>query len=83
MLNSFNHQIHFPHLKKVLCWLKLGLFEGIKINVKLESMEIVFSETFKFECCKSQKQPPDVFCNKSVLRNFAKFVEKHLWQSLF
>ena len=26
---------------------------------------------------------PEVFCKKRVLRNFAKFSGKHLWQSLF
>ena len=26
---------------------------------------------------------PEVFCNKAVLRNFAKFIGKHLCQSLF
>ena len=26
---------------------------------------------------------PEVFCKKGVLRNFAKFTEKHLCQSLF
>ena len=30
-----------------------------------------------------QKQSPEVFRKKSVLRNFAKFTEKHLCQSLF
>ena len=30
-----------------------------------------------------QKQPPEVFCKKGVLRNFAKFTGKHLCQSLF
>ena len=30
-----------------------------------------------------QKQPPEVFCKKGVLRNFLKFIEKHLCQSLF
>ena len=30
-----------------------------------------------------QKQPPEVFCKKGVLRNFAKFKGKHLCQSLF
>ena len=30
-----------------------------------------------------QKQPPEVFCQKSVLRNFAKSTGKHLCQSLF
>ena len=30
----------------------------------------------------SQKQSPEVFCKKSVLRNFTKFTGKHLCQSL-
>ena len=30
-----------------------------------------------------QKQPPKVFCKKGVLINFAKFIVKHLCQSLF
>ena len=30
-----------------------------------------------------QKQPPEVFCKKDVLRNFTKFTGKHLCQSLF
>ena len=30
----------------------------------------------------AQKQPWEVFYKKSVLKNFAKFTEKHLWQSL-
>ena len=31
----------------------------------------------------NQKQPPEVFCKKGVLRNFAKFTGKHLCQILF
>ena len=31
----------------------------------------------------SVKQPPEVVCKESVLRNFAKFIGKHLCQSLF
>ena len=38
-------------------------------------------ETFSMELF--QKQPPEVFCKKGVLRNFAKFTGKHLCQSLF
>ena len=30
-----------------------------------------------------QRQPPEAFFKKGVLRNFAKFTGKHLWQSLF
>ena len=31
----------------------------------------------------NQKPPPEVFCKKGVLRNFAKLTGKHLCQSLF
>ena len=31
----------------------------------------------------SQKQPPEVFYKKIVLKNFRKFTGKHLCQSLF
>ena len=31
----------------------------------------------------NKKQPPEVFCKKGVLRNFAKFTGKHLCQILF
>ena len=30
-----------------------------------------------------QKQPPDVHCEKGILRNFIKFSGKYLYQSLF
>ena len=30
-----------------------------------------------------QKQPPEVYCRKGVLKSFAKFTWKHLCQSLF
>ena len=35
----------------------------------------------KLKKFKSSRQ--EVFCKKSVLRNYAKFTGKHLWQSLF
>ena len=31
----------------------------------------------------NQKQPPEVFYKKGILKNFAKFTGKHLCQSLF
>ena len=31
----------------------------------------------------SRNSPPVVSCEKGVLKNFAKFTRKHLWQSLF
>ena len=30
-----------------------------------------------------QKQPPEVFCSKGVVRNFGKFTRKNLCQSFF
>ena len=41
------------------------------------------SVTFCHRTNNQQKQPPEVFCKKSVLRNFAKFTGKYLCQSLF
>ena len=35
------------------------------------------------EDCQTKMQPPEVFCKKGVLRNFAKFIGKHMCQSLF
>ena len=39
--------------------------------------------TFPHQPTTFQKQPPEVFYEKSVLRNFSKFTGKHLRQSLF
>ena len=41
---------------------------------------------FSWECkyfLKPQKQPPEVFCRKGVLKNFAIFTKKNLCWSLF
>ena len=38
---------------------------------------------FKVFLLKFQKQPPEVFYKKSVLRNLTKFTGKHLCQSIF
>ena len=32
---------------------------------------------------KQQKQPPEAFCKQGILRSFAKFTVKHMFQSLF
>ena len=42
------------------------------------------SDIFYFHRTKTiQKQPPEVFCKKRCLKNFAKLTGKHLCQSLF
>ena len=38
---------------------------------------------FQESLCLFEKQPPDVFCKKGVLKNFADFTGKHLCQRLF
>ena len=40
-------------------------------------------QIFSIVSKKTQKQPPEVFCEKGVLRNFPKFTEKHLCRSLY
>ena len=43
------------------------------------SVEIIYISVVSLE-----KQPPEVFYKKDVLKNFANFTEKHLWcKSLF
>ena len=44
---------------------------------------LLFTNDGSFISAKLQKQPPEVFYKKGVLRNFAKFTGKHLCQSLF
>ena len=53
------------------------------------AIKTAFSKFFFLESKKplinyyTQKQPPEVFCKKGVLRHFAKFTGKHLCQSPF
>ena len=49
-------------------------YKNFNINFCLDSMSLS-------TVAKSSR--PDVFCKKGVLRNFAKFTGKHLYQSLF
>ena len=37
----------------------------------------------EFDMNSLQKQPPEVFCKKGVLRNFVKFTRKHQCEILF
>ena len=49
------------------------------MSAKLNKIE--FSEEFMVMWRRGQ--PPEVFCKKGILRNFAKFTGKRLCQSLF
>ena len=44
---------------------------------------IVFQVSLNFDPAKYRSSRPEVFCKNCVLRNFSKFTEKHLRQSLF
>ena len=48
-----------------------------------ESFPFYYVPSLLNSSCNSQKQPPEVFCKKGVLRNFAKFAGKHLYRGLF
>ena len=57
---------------------------------KLNSIEALISKALTDSNISHEKfvlinrsSRPDVFCKKGVLRNFAKFLGKHLYQSLF
>ena len=61
-----------------------GLFRKLP-NICWKVMALtIFAKTTIIDVWQdSQKQPPEVLCKEAVLRNFAKFTEKHLCQRLF
>ena len=73
----------------LFCWSPEKYYEGhfLFFITCLELFRVLFFFTKKSRVRSSsflwQKQPPEVFSKKSVLRNFAKFTEKHLYQSPF
>ena len=57
-----------------------------KVNrCKLQRQILIIDCNYKLQLLASecQKHPPELFCEKGVLKSFAKFTEKHLCQSLF
>ena len=47
-------------------------------NLNADMLNISKEISIKMNKSKKQKQPPEVFFKKGVLRNFAKFTGKHL-----
>ena len=66
---------------KYFKWKHPGSFGSMKSLIKKS-----FLRTYVLiwlQITKTRSSRPEVFCKKGVLRNFAKFTGKHLWQSLF
>ena len=67
----------------LLCLLTSGTFDYSEL-ADIEAFDFSDFESrvllFLFQV---HKQPPEVFCKKGVLRNFAKFTGKHLCQSFY
>ena len=69
---------------KFFTCLKTSMLRNLFQSKKLNNISLYYILSFDFSHWLSlQKQPPEVFCKKSVIRNFAKFTRKHLCQSLF
>ena len=64
---------------------KVSIVNFEQVNVGWEESIITYFFTSLSLLNKNslQKQPPEVFWKKGVPRNFAKFIGKHLSQSLF
>ena len=69
----------------------VGCFQGVKketsgmkwVNIRSIIWWRSLTSNKQWLCTNTQKQPPEVFYKKGVLKNFAKFTAKHLCRSLF
>ena len=67
-----------------LCLLCYIILKELRFHVGKSCKEMLYVyQTSVVLCYCQKKQPPEEFCKKGVLRNFAKFTGKHLHQSLF
>ena len=69
--------------------IKLNNYTGYSVNTSekanLKSTFGLLLVPFQHDSlyiCENRSSRPEVFCRKDVLRNFAKFTVKHLYQSL-
>ena len=75
-------------MKKVLLFItwmhdSIELYFIYVLNVLMFHYYGVFKKYARDLFVRSQKQPLDVFHKKGVLKNFVKFIGKHLYQRLF
>ena len=75
ILKSFT-KITWKYLRKILF---------LKSPSQMFSCEYykIFKDNYFVEHLRCRSSRPEVFCEKGILRNFAKFAEKYLCQSLF
>ena len=75
-------QIQFWIVKKGIL---MNIFSFYQIRWTLWKVKKKIRRTIiiEFKERSKKKQPPEVFCEKSVLRNFTKFTGKHLCKGLF
>ena len=78
----------FPshHRRQINCK-HFGELNALQLPKNIANVNIILNSALKESIkviieSKGQKQPPEVFCKKGVLKNFAKFTVKQLCQSL-
>ena len=82
-MRNCNQYHYFFSLKKYVLSQKKGLQKrgGSSAFPSKLFFKKNWSQNHIFTHCRSSRR--EMFCKKGVLRNLAKFTEKHLWQSLF
>ena len=82
-------KLWLTHIRSAQCPVSIGFltkgFLTFSRGIKMEHWaKIGLSYLFCCTCIsQSRSSQPEAFCKKGVLRNFAKFIGKHLCQSLF
>ena len=79
---TLTYQKTLPKVLKILFYLFLKSSEVFSVSLLGFSRAKKNKIKLSWEHVASE-QPPEVFCKNGVLKNFAKFTGKHLYQSLF
>ena len=90
VVNRSSEIFRNSNVERVLTY--IIVIEEFDAQISVVCFFIVHVVPVSFICCcafnyvvkdNSQNQPPEVFCKKGVLKNFANFTGKHLCWSLF